>query len=96
MQEQQRLSHAKRIAYDTVVYTGIRLIHIRWSLILLVVDMTSRIPVVRILNTESYSSVLNALKGVYCDFQLPKKMLSNSGPCFRAEEFVEFHVKLKT
>ena len=61
---------------------------------LLVVDVTSRFPVVWILNTESCRSVLNALKGVYCDFGLPKKILSNNGPCFRAEEFVEFHVKL--
>ena len=61
---------------------------------LLVVDVISRFPVVRILNTESCRSVLNALKGVYCDFGLPKEILSNTGLCCRAEEFVEFHVKL--
>ena len=49
---------------------------------LLVVDVMSRFPVVRILNTESCRSVLNALKGVYCDFGLPKKILSDNGPCF--------------
>ena len=37
---------------------------------LLVVDVTSRFPVVRMLNTEPCRSVLNALKGVYCDFGL--------------------------
>ena len=40
---------------------------------LLVVDVTSRFPVVRILNSETTKSVLNALKGIYCDFGLPKK-----------------------
>ena len=49
---------------------------------------------VQILNTESGRSVLNALKGVYCDFGLPKKILSGNGLCFRAEKFVKFHVKL--
>ena len=38
--------------------------------------------------------MLNALKGIYCDFGLPIKVLSDNGPCFRAEEFVEFHTKL--
>ena len=49
---------------------------------LLVVDVMSRFPTVRILNTESCKSVLNALKGVYCDFGLPKRILSDNGPCF--------------
>ena len=61
---------------------------------LLVVDITSRFPVVRILNTESCRSVLNALKGVYCDFRLPKIVITDYGPCFKAVDFVEFHVKL--
>ena len=61
---------------------------------LLVVNMTSRFPVVRILNTESCRLMLNALKGIYCDFGLPRKVLSDNGPCFRAEEFVNFHTKL--
>ena len=37
---------------------------------LLVVDMTSRFPVVRILSSETANSVINALEGVYCDFGL--------------------------
>ena len=61
---------------------------------LLVVDMTSQLPVVRILNNETCRSVLNALKGIYCDFGLPKRILSDNGPCFKAEEFVNFHTKL--
>ena len=43
---------------------------------LLVVDMTSRFSVVRILNTETTKSVLNALKGVYCNFGLPKDSIN--------------------
>ena len=50
--------------------------------LLLLVDVLSRFPVVRILNIESCRSVLNALKGVYYDFGLPNKILSDNGPCF--------------
>ena len=64
------------------------------SSFLLVVDVTSRFPVVRILSSESTNSVVNALKGVYCDFGLPKRVLSDNGPCFRSRDFIEFHEKL--
>ena len=56
-------------------------------------DVTSRFPVVRVLSNESSRSVLNALRGVYCDFGLPKKVLTDNGPCFRSQEFSEFHAK---
>ena len=61
---------------------------------LLVVDVTSHFPIVRILPSESSRSVINALKGIYCDFGLPKKSLSDNGPCFRSYEFMDFHSKL--
>ena len=61
---------------------------------LLVVDVTSCFPVVRILSRETSNSVINALEGVYCDFGLPKKILSDNRPCFKVEEFIDFHVKL--
>ena len=61
---------------------------------LLVVDVTSRFPVVRILRNEMTTSVINALKGIYCDFGLPKRIISDNGPCFKAVEFNEFHAKL--
>ena len=61
---------------------------------LLVVDVTSRFPVVRILNNETCKSVLNALKGIYGDYGLPRKVLCDNVPCFRVDEFVEFHTKL--
>ena len=61
---------------------------------LLVINVTSRFPVVRILNSETTKSVLNALKGIYCDFGLPKRIISDNGPCFKAKEFIEFHTKL--
>ena len=35
---------------------------------LLVVNVTSHFPVVWILNTKSCRSVINALKGIYCNF----------------------------
>ena len=61
---------------------------------LLVVDVTSWFPVVRILKNETATSVINALKGMYCDFGLPKRIISDNGPCFKAVEFNEFHAKL--
>ena len=61
---------------------------------LLVVDVTSWFPVVRILRNEMTTSVINALKGIYCDFGLPKKITSDNGPCFKAADFKEFHAKL--
>ena len=62
--------------------------------ILLVVDVTSQFPVVRILSNETCKLVLNALKGIYCDFRLPRKVLSDNGLCFKVEEFIEFYTKL--
>ena len=61
---------------------------------LLVVDVTSWFPVVRILRNEMTTSVINALKGIYCNFGLPKKIISDNGPCFKAVDFKEFHTKL--
>ena len=46
---------------------------------LLVIDVTSRFPVVRILPNETSISIINALKGIYCYFGLPKRVLSNNG-----------------
>ena len=61
---------------------------------LLVVNMTSRFPVVRILKNEMTTSVINSLKGIYCNFGLPKKIISDNGLCFKAVDFKEFHTKL--
>ena len=61
---------------------------------LLVVDVTSQFPVVRVLPNETSKSIINVLKGIYCDFGLPKRILSDNGPCFRSFEFVDFHAKL--
>ena len=61
---------------------------------LLVVDISSRFPVVRILSSKTTNSVINALKGVYCDLGLPKKVLTDNGPCFKSQNFVAIHAKL--
>ena len=61
---------------------------------LLVVNVTSQFPVVRIMPNETSRSVINTLKGIYCDFGLPKRILSDNGPCFKSFEFVDFHAKL--
>ena len=60
-----------------------------------VVDMTSRFPVVWILNTESCRSVINVLKGVYCNYGLPKRVITDNGSCFKVVDFVEFQEKLR-
>ena len=61
---------------------------------LLTVDVTSRFPVVRILSSETTRSVLNAIKGIYSNFGLPKRVLTDNGACFRSRDFNEFHAKL--
>ena len=54
---------------------------------ILVVYVTSQFPVVKILRNEMTTSVINALKGIYRDFGLPRKIISDNGPCFRSEDF---------
>ena len=61
---------------------------------LLAVDVTSRFLMIRIPSNESTKPVLNALKGIYCEFGLPKRVLSDNEPCFRSEEFINFYKKL--
>ena len=61
---------------------------------LLVIDVTLRFPVVRKLTRETSSAIVTSLKGVYVDFGLPKRILSDNGPCFKSREFHEFHEKL--
>ena len=61
---------------------------------LLVIDVTSQFPVVRILPNETSRSIINALKGIYCNFGLPRRVLSDNGPCFKSHEFIDFHAKL--
>ena len=56
--------------------------------------MTCRFPVVRILKNEMATGVINALKGIYCDFGLPKRIISKNGPCYKSKEFSDFHTKL--
>ena len=39
------------------------------------------------------TSVVNALKGVYCDLGLPKKVLTDNGPCFKSQKFEDFYAQ---
>ena len=61
--------------------------------LLVVVHVTPRFPVLRILTKETSNSVLNSLKGIYCDFGLPKKVITDNGPCFKSSEFRDFHAE---
>ena len=38
--------------------------------------------------------MINALKGIYCDFGLPKRVITDNGPCLKAADYIEFHKKL--
>ena len=49
---------------------------------LLVIDVTLWFPVVRVLPNETSRSIINALKGIYCNSGLPRRVLSDNGPCF--------------
>ena len=42
---------------------------------LLVIDVTSHFPVVRVLPNDTSRSVINALKGIYCDFDYLREFL---------------------
>ena len=57
----------------------------------MIVDVTLWFPVVKIFSSESTRSVLNALKGVYCHFNLAKSVLTDNGACFTLQEFNKFH-----
>ena len=59
-----------------------------------VVDVTSRFPVIRILSGETTRSALNAIKGIYSNFGLPKRVVTDNGVCFKSRDFTEFHAKL--
>ena len=61
---------------------------------LLVIDVMSQFPVIRILNNETARAVLNAPKGVYSDFGLPRRVLTDNRPCFKLQEFANVHAKL--
>ena len=95
--------NSKRNAKDPVLAREIPLVS--WTLLemdlftledhkfLLVVDVTSHVPVLRILSNETTKAVLNALKGVYSNFGLPRRVLTDNGPCFKSQEFANFHAK---
>ena len=97
-------SHSRRNNKDVILPREIPLVP--WTLLemdiftcedqsfLLIVDEMSRFPVVRILANETTRSVLNAIKDIYCNFGLPKRVLSDNGHCFKSREFKEFHAKL--
>ena len=96
--------NSKRNAKDPVLAREIPLVP--WTLLemdlftledhtfLLVADITLHFPVVRILSNETSRAVINTLKGVYSNFGLPERVLSDNRPCFKLQEFTNFHAKL--
>ena len=53
---------------------------------MVVVDLFSHFLVVRQLHGENMKLVLNALKGIFSDFGIPKVIISDNGPCYKSEE----------
>ena len=51
------------------------------------VDLFSHFPVVRQLSGESTKLVLNALKVMFSDFEIPETIISDNGPCYKSQEF---------
>ena len=60
---------------------------------MVVVDLFSHFPVVRQLHGETTKLILNAFKGLFSDFGIPKVIISDNGPCYKSEEFHSFCAK---
>ena len=86
--------HSRRNPKDPLLARGIPLVH--WTL--LEIDLSTcddhSFLLVMTLSNESARSMINSLKCVYCDFRLPRRVLTDNGSSFRSQEFINFHAKL--
>ncbi len=57
---------------------------------LLVGDTLSRFPIVRKLTTLSSNAVIIHLRGIFDEYGLPERLISDNGPQFAAKEFGDF------
>ena len=60
---------------------------------MVIIDLFSRFPVVRQLHGESTKLVLNALKDIFSNFDIPETIISDNGPCYKSQEFNNFCTK---
>ena len=61
--------------------------HYESQLYLLVVDYTSRFPIVRRLNSMSAQCVTEHFKSIFSEYGWPDTLVSDNGPCYTAEMF---------
>ena len=61
--------------------------HYESQLYLLVVDYTSRFPIVRRLNSMSAQCVTEHFKSIFSEYGWPDTLVSDNGPCYTAEIF---------
>ena len=61
--------------------------HYESQLYLLVVDYTSRFPIVRRLNSMSVQCVTEHFKSIFSEYGWPDTLVSDNGPCYTAEMF---------
>ena len=62
---------------------------------ILVVDLFSRFPVIRKLAGESTCVVLEAMKDIFSDFEIPETIINDNGPCYKSQEFSDFCQKFE-
>ena len=57
---------------------------------LIIVDYTSKFPVVKQLRKIDQRAVITAFKEVFAERGYPDELVSDNGPCYRGEQFREF------
>ena len=61
---------------------------------LLVVDYTSRFPIVRRLKSMSAPCVTEHFKSIFSEYRWPDTLVSDNGPCYTAEMFTKFNERI--
>ena len=64
--------------------------HFQGANYLILVDYTSKFPVVKQLRKIDQRAVTTALKETFTERGYPDELVSNNGPCYRGEQFCEF------
>ena len=56
----------------------------------IVADYYSKMPFIRLLNTETSSAVIMKLKEIFGEHGIPNILFSDGGPCYSSREFTDF------
>ena len=57
---------------------------------IIVADYYSKMPFIRLLNTETSSAVIMKLKEIFGEHGIPNILFSDGGPCYSSREFTDF------